>query len=90
MTSQVHCFRADNAFWKNQTPVIRGIARICLSTIAFPIIRRLVRFVLEVLHPFNIAFFRNIFGLAYLLPLLSRSRLALLRTNQIGLHALRG
>jgi len=62
----------------------------CLSTIAFSIMHGLVRFVSEVLPPFQIAFFRNIFGLAFLLPLLMRSRFAILRTKQIGLHALRG
>ncbi len=39
---------------------------------------------------FSNSFFRNIFGLAFLLPLLMRSRFAILRTKQIGLHALRG
>ena len=62
----------------------------CLSTVAFSIMHGLVRFVSEVLPPFQIAFFRNIFGLAFLLPLLMRSRFAVLRTRQIGLHALRG
>ena len=62
----------------------------CLSTVAFSIMHGLVRFVSEVLPPFQIAFFRNIFGLAFLLPLLMRSRFAILRTKQIGLHALRG
>ena len=62
----------------------------CLSTIAFSIMHGLVRFVSEVLPPFQIAFFRNIFGLAFLIPLLMRSRFAILRTKQIGLHALRG
>lgn len=62
----------------------------CLSTIAFSIMHGLVRFVSEVLPPFQIAFFRNIFGLAFLVPLLMRSRFAILRTKQIGLHALRG
>ena len=62
----------------------------CLSTVAFSIMHGLVRFVSEVLPPFQIAFFRNLFGLAFLLPLLMRSRFAVLRTKQIGLHALRG
>lgn len=62
----------------------------CLSTVAFSIMHGLVRFVSEVLPPFQIAFFRNIFGLAFLFPLLMRSRFAILRTKQIGLHALRG
>ena len=90
MKSQNYITQAASTFWKNQTPVMRGIALMCLSTLAFAIMHGLVRFVSEVLHPFQIAFFRNIFGLAFLLPLLLRSRFAILRTNQIGLHALRG
>ena len=62
----------------------------CLSTVAFSIMHGLVRFVSEVMPPFQIAFFRNAFGLAFLLPLLMHSRFAILRTKQIGLHALRG
>ena len=50
----------------------------------------LVRFVFDALPPFQIAFFRNVFGLLFLLPLLMRSRFAVLRTQRIGLHALRG
>ena len=79
-----------SAIWHRQTPVLRGIVLMCLSTVAFSIMHGLVRFVSEVLPPFQIAFFRNIFGLAFLLPLLMRSRFSILRTKRIGLHALRG
>ena len=90
MISQNFIFQKVSSSWKSQTPVMRGIVLMCLSTIAFSIMHGLVRFVSEVLPPFQIAFFRNIFGLAFLLPLLMRSRFAILRTKQIGLHALRG
>lgn len=90
MKSQNFIFQKASSSWKSQTPVMRGIVLMCLSTIAFSIMHGLVRFVSEVLPPFQIAFFRNIFGLAFLLPLLMRSRFAILRTKQIGLHALRG
>ncbi len=90
MISQNFIFQKASSSWKNQTSVMRGIVLMCLSTIAFSIMHGLVRFVSEVLPPFQIAFFRNIFGLAFLLPLLMRSRFAILRTKQIGLHALRG
>ena len=79
-----------SAVWGRQTPALRGILLMCLSTVAFSIMHGLVRFVSEVLPPFQIAFFRNVFGLAFLLPLLMRSRFAILRTKRIGLHALRG
>ena len=90
MISQNFIFQKASSSWKSQTPVMRGIVLMCLSTIAFSIMHGLVRFVSEVLPPFQIAFFRNIFGLAFLLPLLMRSRFTILRTKQIGLHALRG
>ncbi|MCH1413162.1 MAG: DMT family transporter [Rhodobacteraceae bacterium] len=90
MASQNYFIHKASIFWKSQTPVMRGIVLMCLSTVAFSIMHGLVRFVSEVLPPFQIAFFRNIFGLAFLLPLLMRSRFAILRTKQIGLHALRG
>ena len=90
MISQNFIFQKARSSWKSQTPVMRGIVLMCLSTIAFSIMHGLVRFVSEVLPPFQIAFFRNIFGLAFLVPLLMRSRFAILRTKQIGLHALRG
>ena len=90
MISQNFIFQKASSSWKSQTPVMRGIVLMCLSTIAFSIMHGLVRFVSEVLPPFQIAFFRNIFGLAFILPLVMRSRFAILRTKQIGLHALRG
>lgn len=76
--------------WGKQTPIMRGILLMCLSTVAFSVMHGLVRFVSGQLPPFQIAFFRNVFGLAFLLPLLMRTRFAVLKTERIGLHALRG
>ena len=90
MGSRNYLIQGTSVFWKRQTPVIRGIVLMCLSTVAFSIMHGLVRFVSEVLPPFQIAFFRNIFGLAFIFPLLMRSRFKVLRTNRIELHALRG
>lgn len=87
MTSSLQGFCV---LWNRQTPTLRGIVLMCISTVAFSIMHGLVRFVSEALHPFQIAFFRNVFGLAFLLPLLMRSRFTILRTKKIGLHALRG
>ncbi|KHA51694.1 DMT family transporter [Sulfitobacter geojensis] len=82
--------RVYGTFWQTMTPAVRGIILMCASTVAFSIMHGLVRFVSEVLPPFQIAFFRNLFGIAFLLPLLIRSRFSMLRTNRLGLHALRG
>lgn len=42
------------------------------------------------IHSFEIAFFRNLFGFAALLPLLLRAGVGALRTSKLPLHALRG
>ena len=48
--------KGAGAIWRRQTPVLRGIVLMCLSTVAFSIMHGLVRFVSEVLPPFQIAF----------------------------------
>lgn len=76
--------------WQRQTGVLRGILLMCVSTVAFAIMHAAVRYVSSELPPFQIAFFRNVFGLAFLVPLLIRSKFEMFRTRRIGLHALRG
>lgn len=76
--------------WHSQTAVTRGILLMCLSTVAFAIMHASVRFVSTDLPPFQIAFFRNLFGLAFLVPFLVGAGFAQMRTQRFGLHALRG
>lgn len=78
------------ARWQAQTPVLRGSLYMCLSTLAFSVMHVTVRHVSAELSPLQIAFFRNLFGLAFLAPLLIGSGWAQMRTNRFGLHALRG
>lgn len=72
-------------------PVLRGMALILFSTLGFSgmhaVIRQLGK---EELHPFEIAFFRNLFGLIVLSPLFLRYGVGALRTRHLPLHALRG
>ena len=49
-----------------------------------------IRHVSAEVHAFEVAFFRNLFGLVALSPLLVRAGSAGLRTSQLGLHAVRG
>ncbi len=49
----------------------------------------IIRHVSGELHPVEIAFFRNAFGLLFILPWLARAGLGSLRTRRLGLHALR-
>lgn len=76
--------------WARQSTIMRGIVLMCLSTIAFAFMHTLVRHISAELPVFQIAFFRNLFGLIVLLPLIVRSNFELFRSNRIGLHALRG
>lgn len=82
--------RAFGALWQRQSPVMRGVVLMCLSTFAFSVMHLSVRVVSAELHPFQIAFFRNLFGLAFLTPLLIGPGFRQMRTRRLGLHALRG
>lgn len=48
-----------------------------------------IRHLGQEMHPFEVAFFRNLFGLAFMLPWLVSAGLAGLRTRRIGLYLLR-
>ena len=60
-----------------------------LSTFAFAAMHACVRHLSSELHPLQIAFFRNFFGLIVFLPLVMRSGVGFLRTTRFGLHSLR-
>ncbi|HET9834962.1 MAG TPA: DMT family transporter [Rhodanobacteraceae bacterium] len=49
----------------------------------------MIRLASRQLHPFEIAFFRNVFGLLFTLPLLARAGPQLLRTRRLPLYLLR-
>ncbi len=68
---------------------LRGIALMVLSTLCFAVMHASIRHVSATLHPFEIAFFRNLFGLLVVLPWFIRGGLAPLRTQRLGLHGLR-
>ncbi len=61
-----------------------------LAAVAMVVMHALVRHVADELHPFQIAFFRNLFGLAFVLPFLVPAGLAQLRPRRPGLLLLRG
>ncbi|MCB1807932.1 MAG: DMT family transporter [Candidatus Competibacteraceae bacterium] len=61
-----------------------------LSTALLSCMHGLVRYVSHTLHPFEIAFFRNLFGLAVVLPLVWRAGAAGFVTKRPGLQVLRG
>jgi len=69
---------------------LRGVFFMLVSTLLFTGMQVTVRHVSEDLHPFEVAFFRNFFGLLVVAPLLFRFGFGILRTPKLKLHALRG
>ena len=61
-----------------------------VSTFGRTVLHALVRLVSADLHPFQIAFFQNFFGLFVVMPWFIRDGLTPLRTNRFSLHLLRG
>ena len=68
----------------------RGIVLMLLSTIAVACMHASVRFITRELPAFEVAFFRNLFGLVALSPWFLRYGLAPLRTRRLRWHAIRG
>ncbi|NQV57051.1 MAG: DMT family transporter [Rhodospirillales bacterium] len=69
---------------------LRGIILMVLATMLLTSMSTMVRHVAENLHPFEVAFMRNFIGLFMLAPILFREGLAPLKTNKLGLMAVRG
>lgn len=71
-------------------PTARGMALLVIATLSFAGMQSCVRLVSHDLHPFEIGFFRSLFGLLVFIPFLIRVGLEPLRTRRIGLQVLRG
>jgi len=56
------------------------------AALCFAIMNALIRFAAVELHPLQIAFLRNFFALAFMLPWLASVGLQALRTERLGLH----
>ncbi len=62
---------------------------VAIAAVGFSTMHALIRILSADLHPFEIAFFRNFFGLLVLAPVLVRRGIAPLHTTRLPLHALR-
>jgi drug/metabolite transporter (DMT)-like permease len=76
--------------WRAAPAVLRGILMMCAATVFFSVMHVLVRYASRELPPFEIAFFRNLFGFLIFVPLLVSGGFGFLRTRRLGLHAVRG
>lgn len=68
---------------------LRAIAWMVLSTVAFSAMHALVRHITQEIHVFEVAFFRNFFGVIALLPLFLRYGLTPLKTDRLGMLSFR-
>jgi drug/metabolite transporter (DMT)-like permease len=66
-----------------------AIGLMTAAAVMFGLMAVVIRLASAQLHPFEIAFFRNLFGLAFALPLLLRHGPSLLRTDKLGMYVLR-
>jgi drug/metabolite transporter (DMT)-like permease len=83
-------FRRLRLVYLRASETLRGMLLIALSAFGFSMMHVMIRLLTEGdLHPFEVAFFRNAFGVVALLPILLRSGFATLRTGRLPLHALR-
>ncbi len=68
---------------------VRGALWMTLASGSFSVMTALIRPAAHEVHPFEIVFFRNLFGLLLLSPLIFRQGLVALRTTRLKLHLLR-
>jgi drug/metabolite transporter (DMT)-like permease len=77
-------------FYESLTPGSRGIVLMLAAAFCFAAMHALIRFMTQELHPFEVAFFRNFFGMIILVPIFIREGPKILRTNRISFHIARG
>ncbi|MEZ5456304.1 MAG: DMT family transporter [Lysobacteraceae bacterium] len=67
----------------------QAVAWMAVSTVFFGLMAVWIRLASRQLHPFEIAFFRNLFGLVFALPLLIQHGPSLLKTDKLRFYVLR-
>jgi drug/metabolite transporter (DMT)-like permease len=75
--------------YKALPPAARGSALMVLGTFMFAGMHAAIRYSTQHLPAVEVAFFRNVFGLVVIAPLLVRYGLGLFHTQRLGLHILR-
>lgn len=78
-----------SAMWLAKDASFRGAVLMVASTLGFVIMHSSVRHVSQELPTMQVVFFRNLFGLLAISPLLIRSGFDFVHTSKLKLHALR-
>ena len=76
-------------WYRATSPVVRGCFLMVVGTLLFAAMHTAIRHVTQSLSGMEVAFFRNLFGLVVIAPLLMRQGPALFHTQKFGLHLLR-
>jgi len=71
------------------TALFKGIALMLLAAVGFSAMNVLIRWTSSELHSFQIAFFRNLFGLVFMLPWLIKFGYRSFKTERLGLFFIR-
>jgi drug/metabolite transporter (DMT)-like permease len=71
------------------SPVARACLLMVLGTMMFAAMHTAIRYTTQHVPAAEVAFFRNVFGLVVILPLLVRHGLGVFYTRKLGLHVLR-
>ena len=74
---------------RRKDDVPRAVVFMVGSTVLFGTMAVCIRLASSQLHPFEIAFFRNLFGFVFTFPLLFRHGWGILRTDKLSLYFLR-
>ena len=81
---------SDIAARADSRPALAALALMLLASLLLASMHGMVRFLSADLHPFEIAFFRNVFGFCVLIPWLMRIGRRAFATRRFPLHAVRG
>lgn len=82
--------RAHSRILRARTGAVRGALLMAGAAVSFACMAVLIRICSQQVHAFEIAFFRNLFGLAFMLPWLLRGPgIGQLATGRFGLYLLR-
>ncbi len=77
------------AAYRALPPALRGIVMMLVATFCFTAMHALIRLTTAEIHPFVVAFYRNLFGLLVLVPILVRAGPGVFRTTKLHLHGAR-
>ena len=69
---------------------VQGALYMTFAALCFSVMNVLVRLAADELDPMQVAFFRNFFAVAFMLPWLARVGMAGLHTERFKLHVVRG